>query len=98
MLAISRCGVGIGEAGCTPTAHSLLAEYFPKSSRARAMAIYSMGISIGSLLGMALGGIIAANWGWRVAFFVAGAPGLAPRRRDGLHADRAAPHARRATR
>lgn len=76
MLAISRAGVGVGEAGCTPTAHSLLSDYFPKESRARALAIYSMGISIGSLLGMALGGIIAANWGWRVAFFVAGAPGL----------------------
>lgn len=76
MLAISRAGVGVGEAGCTPTAHSLLTDYFPKESRARAMAIYSMGISIGSLLGMGLGGIIAANWGWRVAFFVAGAPGL----------------------
>ena len=75
-LAISRAGVGVGEAGCTPTAHSLLSEYFPKESRARALAIYSMGISIGSLLGMALGGIIAANWGWRIAFFVAGAPGL----------------------
>ncbi len=76
VLAISRMGVGFGEAGCTPTAHSLIAEYFPKESRARAMAIYSMGISIGSLLGMALGGIIAGTWGWRVAFFVAGAPGL----------------------
>jgi MFS family permease len=76
MLAISRAGVGIGEAGCTPTAHSLIAEYFPKNSRARAMAIYSMGISIGTLLGMAMGGIIAAQWGWRAAFFVAGVPGL----------------------
>ncbi len=75
-LAISRAGVGVGEAGCTPTAHSLLTDYFPKESRARALAIYSMGISIGSLLGMGLGGIIAANWGWRTAFFVAGAPGL----------------------
>ncbi|MEQ1781086.1 MAG: MFS transporter [Hyphomonadaceae bacterium] len=76
VLAISRMGVGVGEAGCTPTAHSLISEYFPKASRARAMAIYSMGISIGSLLGMALGGIIAGSWGWRVAFLVAGAPGL----------------------
>lgn len=76
VLAISRMGVGVGEAGCTPTAHSLIAEYFPKASRARAMAIYSMGISIGSLLGMALGGIIAGSWGWRAAFLVAGAPGL----------------------
>lgn len=76
MLAISRAGVGVGEAGCTPTAHSLLSDYFPKESRARAMSIYAMGISIGSLLGMGLGGVIAANWGWRTAFFVAGAPGL----------------------
>ena len=76
MLAISRMGVGVGEAGCTPTAHSLIAEYFPKGSRARAMSIYSMGISIGSLLGMALGGLIADSYGWRVAFFIAGAPGL----------------------
>lgn len=76
VLAISRMGVGVGEAGCTPTAHSLISDYFPKASRARAMAIYSMGISIGSLLGMALGGIIAGSWGWRVAFLVAGAPGL----------------------
>lgn len=75
-LAISRAGVGVGEAGCTPTAHSLLSDYFPKESRARAMSIYAMGISIGSLLGMGLGGIIAANWGWRTAFLVAGAPGL----------------------
>ncbi|RYG28087.1 MAG: MFS transporter, partial [Burkholderiales bacterium] len=56
MLALSRMGVGVGEAGCTPTAHSLITDYFPKESRARALAIYSMGISIGSLLGMALGG------------------------------------------
>ena len=101
MLAISRAGVGVGEAGCTPTAHSLLTDYFPKESRARALAIYSMGISIGSLLGMGLGGIIAANWGWRVAFFVAGAPGLVlavvtaltllePRRASKLLADQAA--------
>lgn len=76
VLAIARMGVGVGEAGCTPTAHSLISDYFPKESRARAMAIYSMGISIGSLLGMALGGIIAGSWGWRAAFLVAGAPGL----------------------
>jgi predicted MFS family arabinose efflux permease len=76
VLAIARMGVGVGEAGCTPTAHSLIADYFPKQSRARAMSIYAMGISIGSLLGMALGGIIAGSYGWRVAFYVAGAPGL----------------------
>jgi predicted MFS family arabinose efflux permease len=76
VLAFSRAGVGIGEAGCSPTAHSLLADYFPPSKRATALAIYSMGISIGTLLGMAIGGIVAEHYGWRSAFFVAGAPGL----------------------
>ena len=56
VLAFSRAGVGIGEAGCSPTAHSLLADYFPPNNRATALAIYSMGISIGTLLGMAIGG------------------------------------------
>jgi predicted MFS family arabinose efflux permease len=76
VLAFARAGVGIGEAGCSPTAHSLLADYFPPNKRATALAIYSMGISIGTLLGMAIGGIVAEHYGWRNAFFVAGAPGL----------------------
>jgi predicted MFS family arabinose efflux permease len=103
VLAIARMGVGVGEAGCTPTAHSLISDYFPKESRARAMAIYSMGISLGSLLGMALGGIIAGSWGWRAAFYVAGAPGLIlavlalfslvePRRKHKFVASASAPH------
>jgi predicted MFS family arabinose efflux permease len=77
ILAIARAGVGVGEAGCSPTAHSLLADYFPQEKRASALAIYSMGISIGTLLGMAIGGIVAEHWGWRNAFLVAGLPGLA---------------------
>ena len=76
MLAVARAGVGVGEAGCSPTAHSLLADYFPREKRATALAIYSMGISIGTLLGMAIGGIVAEHYGWRNAFLVAGAPGL----------------------
>lgn len=76
VLAIARAGVGIGEAGCSPTAHSLLADYFPKEKRATALAIYSMGISIGTLLGYVIGGFVAENWGWRAAFYVAGTPGL----------------------
>jgi predicted MFS family arabinose efflux permease len=76
VLAVARAGVGIGEAGCSPTAHSLLADYFPPQKRATALAIYSMGISIGTLLGMAIGGIVAEHYGWRTAFLVAGAPGL----------------------
>src|SRR3954470_22904607 len=76
VLAFSRAGVGIGEAGCSPTAHSLLADYFPQEKRATALAIYSMGISIGTLLGMAIGGIVAEHYGWRTAFLVAAAPVL----------------------
>src|SRR4029077_8892993 len=75
VLAFARAGVGIGEAGCSPTAHSLLADYFPKEKRATALAIYSMGISIGTLLGMAIGGIVAEHYGWRTALPVAGMPG-----------------------
>lgn len=75
-LLLARIGVGVGEAGCTPPAHSLISDYVPKEKRASALAFYSMGIPLGSLAGMALGGIIADAWGWRAAFFVAGAPGV----------------------
>ncbi|MEO6378429.1 MAG: MFS transporter [Caulobacteraceae bacterium] len=75
-LCLYRVGVGVGEAGCTPPAHSLITDYTPRAKRASALSFYSMGVPIGSLLGMAMGGIIADQYGWRVAFFVAGAPGL----------------------
>ncbi|MFC4725365.1 spinster family MFS transporter [Glycocaulis abyssi] len=75
-LLLARIGVGVGEAGCSPPAHSLITDYTPKEERASALAIYSMGIPLGSLAGMALGGLIADVWGWRAAFFVAGAPGI----------------------
>ncbi|MGY6532342.1 spinster family MFS transporter [Glycocaulis sp.] len=76
-LLLARIGVGVGEAGCTPPAHSLITDYTPKEQRASALAFYSMGIPLGSLAGMVLGGLIADAYGWRVAFFVAGAPGIA---------------------
>ena len=75
-LILFRIGVGVGEAGCTPPAHSLISDYTPKEKRASALAFYSMGVPLGSLLGMAMGGIIADAYGWRVAFFIAGAPGI----------------------
>lgn len=75
-LCLYRIGVGIGEAGGTPPAHSLITDYTPRHQRASALAFYSMGVPIGSLLGMAMGGIIADHYGWRVAFLVAGAPGI----------------------
>lgn len=75
-LVAARIGVSIGEAGCSPPAHSLIADYTPREKRSSALAIYSLGTPIGSLVGMALGGIIADAWGWRAAFLVAGAPGI----------------------
>ncbi|HZZ36743.1 MAG TPA: MFS transporter [Caulobacteraceae bacterium] len=75
-LILARIGVGVGEAGCTPPAHSLIVDYVPKAQRASALAFYSMGTPIGALLGLILGGLIADAYGWRAAFFVAGAPGL----------------------
>lgn len=75
-LVLCRAGVGIGEAGCTPTSHALIADYTPKEKRASALAFYAMGTPIGSLLGLGMGGFLSDFFGWRVAFFVAGAPGL----------------------
>jgi len=75
-LVMARMGVGLGEAGCTPTAHALIADYTPKEKRASALAFFSMGTPIGSLLGLAMGGVVADAYGWRAAFLVAGLPGL----------------------
>jgi predicted MFS family arabinose efflux permease len=75
-LALARTGVGVGEAACSPAAHSLIADYFPREKRATAMAIYSTGIHAGILLGFVLGGWIREAFGWRAAFLCVGLPGL----------------------
>ncbi len=75
-LFLMRLGVGIGEAGGSPPAQSLISDYFPYSRRATAMAIFTLGVPLGSFFGFLIGGIVDDLWGWRVAFFVAGAPGL----------------------
>jgi MFS family permease len=75
-LAVARFGVGLGEAGCTPPSHALIADYYPLEKRAGAIGIYAMGISFGSLLGMVVGGLVLDALGWRAAFAVVGLPGL----------------------
>ncbi len=74
-LAIARVGVGIGEAGCSPPAHSLISDYFPPERRATALAIYSLGIPIGGAVGFWAGGWLNEFFDWRVAFMVVGLPG-----------------------
>ncbi len=75
-LALARVGVGIGEAGCSPPAHSLISDYFPKEKRASALAIYSLGIPFGQMFAFLAGGWVLENLGWRNAFFVVGIPGV----------------------
>jgi len=75
-LAAARVGVGIGEAGGTPPAHSMLADIYPMKERGRAMGIYTMGIPIGVLFGFLIGGNVAAQHGWRASFLVVGLPGV----------------------
>lgn len=76
-LVLARIGVGIGEAGCSPPAHSMISDMYPPESRASALAFYSTGISIGVMLGYLLGGFINEHFGWRFAFFIVGLPGIA---------------------
>ena len=75
-LALARVGVGIGEAGCSPPAHSLIADLFPQSTRSTALAIYSMGIPIGGAIGYLAGGWLDEYFGWRIAFMAVGLPGV----------------------
>ena len=75
-LALARVGVGIGEAGCTPAAHSLIADTVPADKRSSAIAFYGLGIPIGGLLGLIIGGIVNDLYGWRAAFMLVGAPGI----------------------
>src|SRR5690606_20322134 len=67
-ILLYRFGVGVGEAGCAPPAHSLISDYVKPEKRASALALYSMGVPIGTFAGFALGAVIAANFGWRAAF------------------------------
>jgi len=75
-LALARVGVGVGEAGCSPPAHSMIADYYPPEQRSTAMGVYTVGISAGIMLAYLAGGWVAQNIGWREAFFVVGVPGL----------------------
>ena len=89
-LAAARIGVGIGEATASPSAYSLISDYFPKKLRATALSIYSAGIYVGAGISLFIGGLIVQSWnaaypdggplglaGWQAAFLAVGIPGLA---------------------
>jgi MFS family permease len=75
-LLLLRMAVGVGEAGCTPPAHSLISDYFAPSRRSTALSIYSCGISFGYMLSAVVGGYAASRYGWRTACMVVGVPGI----------------------
>ncbi|HVF16998.1 MAG TPA: MFS transporter, partial [Steroidobacteraceae bacterium] len=75
-LFAARVAVGIGEAGCTPPAYSIIGDYFEKKRRTTAIAIYSMGIYGGVFVGYLVGAQVAQEYGWRMAFYVVGLPGI----------------------
>ena len=75
-LFLYRLGVGVGEAGGVAPSYALIADYFPVERRARALAIYSMGIPIGLGSGVLLGAYIAAMVNWQSAFFTVGIAGI----------------------
>jgi MFS family permease len=74
---LARIGVGVGEAGGTPPANSIIGDYFPAGRRPMAMAIFALGAPIGAWMGADLAGWVASLYGWRAAFFVLGVPGVA---------------------
>ena len=75
-LVLARIGVGIGEAGCSPPAHSMIADYYPPEQRSTAMGIFTLGISFGIMIAYLAGGWVVDNMGWREAFLIVGIPGI----------------------
>jgi len=75
-LLAARAAVGVGEAGYGPVGAALIASHFPDRMRSALMGGFFAAASVGSVLGIALGGVIAARWGWHAAFGVVGIPGL----------------------
>lgn len=73
---VCRLGVGVGEAGGVAPSYALISDTFPAHQRARALAVYSLGIPLGSAAGILLGGYVAAAVNWRAAFLAVGLAGL----------------------
>ena len=75
-LLLARMGVGVGEAGGSPPAHSMISDMFTEKKRATALAVYSAGLYLGVLIGYSAGGYFGETFGWRQTFLIVGAPGV----------------------
>ncbi len=75
-LLLARMGVGVGQAGESPSAHAMISDYFPLEKRSSALSIYSTGLYIGILIAFLMGGYLNQHFGWRTAFLVMGVPGI----------------------
>lgn len=75
-LLAARIGVGVGEAGSSPPSHSIIADLYPPEKRASALAIYTLGVTVGAGAGTILGGTITYYFDWRTAFLAVGLPGI----------------------
>jgi MFS family permease len=75
-LIVARVGVGVGEAGGTPGANSIISDYFPALRRPMALTIFSLGAPIGAYFASATAGTIADHAGWRASFLYLGLPGV----------------------
>jgi predicted MFS family arabinose efflux permease len=75
-LMLVRIGVAVGEAGCIPPAHSLIADYFTRAERPRAVAIYMLGTPLSTVIGYFLAGWLNELYGWRITFVLLALPGL----------------------
>src|SRR5207245_5602451 len=73
---IARAWVGVGEAAYSTVSPALLSDYFPRSQRGRAFAIFYVAIPVGAASGFLLGGALERAFGWRVAFYAVGVPGI----------------------
>ena len=72
----ARAIVGIGEAAYVSVAPALLSDAFSRDQRGRVLSVFNMAIPVGAALGYIVGGLISHHFNWRVAFFLAGAPGI----------------------
>ncbi len=75
-ILLIRVGVAVGEAGCVPPAHSLIADHFSRAERPRAVSIYMLGGPLSILIGYFLAGWLTQFYGWRMTFLLLGLPGI----------------------